>query len=854
MPHGRDIEAMQNQDSPNPFWSFSAEQAAAAVHTDLQGLSSQEAELRIKQFGYNTLKAKKHIGAFVLFFKQFNNPLIFILLFCAILSLILYDKTDASIILFIVITNGILTFFQEKSALGAMEKLLQLVQIQSSVIRNREKVDIPMHLVVPGDLVQLGAGDIIPGDCYLLESKDLFVDEATLTGESFCAEKSPGVLPADTALAKRTNALFMGTHVVSGTGKALVMQTAKNTEFGKITKKLANHAPETEFERGIRHFGYLLLRVTLVLLISIFALNLYLHYSLMQSLLFSLALAVGLTPQLLPAIISINLAKGARSMAKHKVIVKRQSSIEDFGSMDILCCDKTGTLTHGDIKLDQALDSAGSPNAQVKQFAILNAHFQTGYPNPIDKAILANAPQDLKPWSKLDEIPYTFDRKRLSLLLTDQSDCWIITKGAFQQILKVCTHAQTPEGSTVDIQSLSENLQKNYETYSNQGYRVVGVAYRKEKKVDSIHFDDEKQMTFLGFLLFSDTPKEHIFEHIEGLKKLGISLKIITGDSKLMAMHLAIILKQPQEKILTGEELRNLSSAALIQQVKDKEIFAEIEPNQKEQIILALKEAGHVVGFLGDGINDAPALHSADVSISVDTGADVTKEVADIVLLEKDLSVLQEGIKAGRVTFANTLKYVFMATSANFGNMFSMAGASLFLKFLPMLPKQILLINLMEDFPEMTIATDHVDEERVMKPLKWDISFIKKFMILFGLISSIFDYATFGLLLWLKASIEEFRTGWFVESVVSAAFIVLIVRTFRPFYKSKPSKSLSIAVLSIIAFTFILPFTPLAAPLGFTVLPLKLYLFILALLILYAFFVELAKKYFLRSLGNNTHS
>ncbi len=836
---------MPNPDHASSFWAFSREQAASAVQADLQGLSSQEAELRLKRYGYNTLKARKHINGFLLFFRQFNNPLIFILLFCAVLSLILYDKTDACIILFIVFANGVLTFFQEKSALSAMEKLLQLVQIKSSVTRNRETIEIPNHLIVPGDIVQLGPGDIVPGDCYLLESKDLFVDEATLTGESFNAEKSPGALPADTPLAKRTNALFMGTHVVSGTGKVLVMQTAGNTVFGEITKKLAHHAPETEFEKGIRHFGYLLLKVTLVLLISIFGLNLYLHFSFMQSLLFSLALAVGLTPQLLPAIISINLAKGAKRMAKHKVIVKRQSSIEDFGSMDVLCCDKTGTLTHGDIKLDQALDTAGKPNDQVKQFAILNAHFQTGHPNSIDQAILATAPKDLNPWSKLDEIPYSFERKRLSLLLSDQTDCWMITKGAFQEILNICTHVQTPEGRSVEIPTLSETLKKNYETYSNQGYRVIGLAYRKEKKLSKIQYEDEKQMTFLGFLLFSDTPKEHIAEHIENLKKLGIGLKVITGDNKLMAMHLATILKLPQEKVVTGEELR---STDLIQQVKDKGIFAEIEPNQKEQIILALKKAGHVVGFLGDGINDVPALHAADVSISVDTGADVTKEVADIVLLEKDLSVLQEGVKAGRVTFANTLKYVFMATSANFGNMFSMAGASLFLKFLPLLPKQILLINLMEDFPEMTIATDHVDEERVLKPLKWDIAFIKKFMILFGLISSIFDYATFGVLLWLKASVEEFRTGWFVESVVSAAFIVLIVRTFRPFYKSKPSKSLLLAVLSVISFTFILPYTPLAPLLGFTVLSLKLYLFILVLLLFYVLFVELAKKYFLRSL------
>lgn len=835
------------KDKVSSFWTFSPQEAATAIQVDLKkGLSNKEAARRIKRFGYNNLKVKKHTGVFWLFLQQFNNPLIFLLLFCAVISIVLYDQTDAIIILIIIMTSSILSFFQEKSALQSMEKLLKIVQIKSTVMRDGEKKEISINQIVPGDIVQLAAGDVIPGDCYLLESKDLFIDEATLTGETFYSEKAPGQLQANLPINKRTNSLFMGTHVVSGTGKALVMQTGFNTEFGKISQRLSQQAPETEFERGIRHFGYLLLKVTMVLIITIFAFNIYLHRSLMESLLFSLALAVGLTPQLLPAIISINLSKGAKRMADKKVIVKRLSSIEDFGSMNILCCDKTGTLTSGQIKLDGALNIAGSQSEKVMLFAFLNAHFQAGYFNPIDTAISEASKPDISQWSKLDEIPYSFDRKRLSILLKNESQCWIITKGSFHQILKICTKAETPDGKEVDINRLSNDLQKSYEEYSNQGFRIIGLAYRKEKQIDLIKDQDEQHMTFLGFLLFRDTPKEHIVEHIEGLKKLGINLKIITGDNKLMAMHLAEILKIPKESILTGEEIYKMSSRALVYHVNHKAIFAEIEPNQKEQIILALKKSGHVVGYLGDGINDVTALHSADVSISVDTGADVTKEVADIVLLKKDLSVLQEGVKAGRVTFANTLKYIFMATSANFGNMFSMAGASLFLSFLPLLPKQILLTNLIEDFPEMLIATDNVDEERVMKPLKWDIAFIRKFMIVFGLISSLFDYATFGMLLWLNASIEQFRTGWFVESVVSASFIVLIVRTFRPFYHSKPSKPLLFAVLFIIGLSFLLPFTPLAPLLGFTVLPLKLYVFIFVMIIFYMFFVELAKKYFLK--------
>lgn len=830
------------EDKTGAFWAFSSEEAVSSVRSNLEkGLSEEEVRERLKRFGHNTLKARKRRGPFWLFLKQFNSPFIFILLFCAALSFVLYDDTNAIIIFAIIIASCILSFLQEKNAFRAMQKLLRLVQIQSTVIRNQEEKKISSDQIVPGDIVKLSIGDVIPGDCYLLEANNLFVNEAILTGESFYVEKAAGKLQADLPIAKRTNALFMGTYVVSGSAKALVMQTGFHTVFGKISDGLTGAAPPTEFERGVHNFGYLLLRVSLVFLIAIFALNIYLERPLLESLLFSLALAVGLTPQLLPAIISVNLSKGARRMASKKVIVKRLSSIEDFGSMSILCADKTGTLTTGSIQLEKALDSAGVQSEKVAFFAFLNANFQTSYTNPIDKAILAAPKPDISSWSKLGEVPYSFDRKRLSVLLKEGEESWMITKGAFEQILKISTKVETADGKEADIGAVSQNLEKLYEEFSNQGFRTMGLSYRKG--LNAITAEDEQQTTFLGFLLFVDRPKEHVAEDTAALRELGVDLKIITGDNKLMAMHLAGILQIPEESILTGEEMQKMNS---LTQVKHKTIFAEIEPNQKERIILALKEAGHVVGYLGDGINDVAALHAADVSIAVDTGADVAKEVADIVLLKKDLSVLQEGVKAGRMTFANTQKYIFMAASANFGNMFSMAGASLFLSFLPLLPMQVLLTNLMEDFPETAIATDHVDSERVVKPVQWNIHFIRKFMIVFGLISSIFDYATFGVLLWLNASVGEFRTGWFVESVVSAAFIVLIVRTFRPFYKSRPSKSLLLAVLSVIGATFALPFTPLAPLLGFTSIPLKLYLFVLLVIGLYMLLVELAKKFFLK--------
>lgn len=661
------------------FWVFSPQEAARAAQADLEkGLSQSEAERRIRIYGRNTLKKKKRWNKTWLFFKQFNQPLIFILLFCAAISAILYDSTDAIIISAIIFASCILSFFQEKSAFQAMEKLLKIVQISASVIRDGETKKIPIDSVVPGDIVQLGVGDIIPGDCYLLEGKNLFVDEATLTGESFHAGKTVGACPAETALAKRTNVLFMGTHVTSGSAKALVMRTGLNTEFGKISESLNKPAPETEFEKGIRSFGYLLLRVSLVFLIAIFALNVYLQRPFMESLLFSLALAVGLTPQLLPAIISVNLSKGAKRMATKKVIVKRLSSIEDFGSMNILCSDKTGTLTSGNIHLESALNIAGSPSDKAMLFGALNAHFQTGYSNPIDQAILAIAKLDFSHWSKLDEISYSFERKRLSLLLSDGSESWMITKGAFEPLLKICTAAETADGNVIDISSISKELETFYEESSNKGFRTIGLAYRKGVQLNELHPEEEQQMTFLGFLLFADAPKEHVADDVAKLRELGIELKVITGDNRLMAMHLAEVLNIPKESVLTGEEMQKMDAGKLAQLVKEKAIFAEIEPNQKESLILALKKTGNVVGYLGDGVNDLTALHAADVSISVDTGADVAKEVADIVLLKKDLSVLQEGVKAGRVTFCNTQKYIFMASSANFGNMFSMAGASLF--------------------------------------------------------------------------------------------------------------------------------------------------------------------------------
>lgn len=833
-------------ESLQSFWHLSSKELLTKLCSNSdEGLSERQAAKRLKLYGRNTLKAKKKLGSLRLLLSQFNTPLMYLLIFAASLSLLLYDNTDALIIFGIILVSAFLSFIQERGAVKAMEKLLTIVQIKVSVIRNKVKKEIPTEEVVPGDIVELNAGNVIPGDCYLLEAKDLYVDEATLTGEAFYTEKYPGIVASNAPIAERTNALFMGTHVVSGTARALVVLTGKNTEFGKISDRLTSRLPETEFEHGVRRFGYFLMEVTFLLLIVIFAFNIYLARPAVESILFALSLSVGLTPQLLPAIIAINLAYGAKKMAENHVIVKKLDSIENFGSMNILCADKTGTLTSGEIKLDRTCECAGKKSDKVFLYAYLNAKFQSGYTNAIDKAI-TETHKEITEWNKLDEVPYDFIRKRLSILVGTDHSRLLITKGAFQPVVDICTHAETEEGTVIDIHQIYNDLQKRFVEFSNEGYRVLGIAYRNGDDISSLLPEHEKGMTFLGFLLFGDPIKKDILDTIEGLGKLGIELKIITGDNKLVAMHVAKLLGISEKKVLTGSQLHQMSDSALFHQVGHKSIFAEIEPNQKERIIMALRKAGNVVGFLGDGINDVTALHAADVSISVDSAADAAKEVANIVLMEKDLSVLKEGVKAGRMTFANTLKYVFMASSANFGNMFSMAGASLFLSFLPLLPKQVLLTNLMTDFPEMTIATDKVDQEMVQKPLRWNIDFIRKFMLIFGLISSLFDYATFGVLLLLNASVDEFRTAWFIESVVSATLIVLVVRTFKPFFTSIPSKYLLITVASVVIFTALLPIMPFAHQLGFTFLQGKFYLFIAIIIVLYVLVVELAKKKFLK--------
>jgi Mg2+-importing ATPase len=833
--------------TPNPsFWAQSLQQLYQQLGSGEKGLSQEEAEQRIQQYGPNTLKARQEITPLKLFLNQFKSPIVLILIFATILSAILGDWTDAVIIFVIVLGSAVLSFVQENNAHNAADKLRNQLTIKADVLRDGEKKEISTDDVVPGDVILLSAGSLVPADGVVVEAKDFFVSQAVLTGETFPVEKLPSVLPGKASLVERTNMVFMGTNVRSGSATVLIVQTGISTAFGQIAARLNLRPPETEFERGIRRLGFLLTEFMLVLVIAIFALNVYFQKTVIDSLLFSVALAVGLTPQLLPAIININLSKGSQIMAKQGVIVRRLESLENFGSMNVLCTDKTGTLTVGVVKLDNAMDVKGNPSEPIFRYAYLNAHFQTGLTNPLDDAIVARETVDATRVKKIDEIPYDFTRKRLTVVVEEDDRQMMITKGAFETIISVCIQAQVGDQVASIDDPLRSEIHQHYQDWSEQGFRVLGLATKPvEKRTAAFTHADEAGMTFMGFLLFFDPPKPGVLSTIQELEELGVELKIITGDNQLVARHTAGAIGLEISGVVTGEQLDNMRDSALIYAVGHNDIFAEVDPTQKERIILALKKAGQVVGYMGDGINDAPSLHSADIGISVDNAVDVAKDAADFVLVRNDLEVLRQGIIQGRKTFANTLKYVFMATSANFGNMFSVAGASIFLTFLPMLPKQILLINFLTDLPEMTIANDNVDDVFIQKPHRWDVSFIRRFMLVFGPLSSVFDLITFGVLLWIvHADQATFQTGWFIESVVSASLVVFAIRTRLPFYRSKPYRGMILMTLLVAAIAIALPYTPLAAIMQFTPLGIKTLGLIAIIVVLYFFSAEMVKRWF----------
>ena len=838
------------------FWNVAAESLMATLHTSKTGLKQADADNLLKQYGPNALKAKQQATAMGLLLRQFKSPLVLILIFAAIVSAFLGEWTDAIIVLSVVLGSTLLGFVQEYRASNAIEKLRLQVTIKSNLLRDGKAQMLPSEQVVPGDVVLLSAGSLIPADGIVLEANDFFINQAVLTGETFPVEKKPGIVAATASLAERTNVVFMGTSVRSGTAQVLIVLTGEATVFGQIAEKLTLRPAQTDFEHGVQRFGYLLTEVMVVMVVLVLAINIFLAKPPIDSLLFALALAVGLTPELLPAIISITLSHGAQEMAKHGVIVRRLNAIENFGSMDILCTDKTGTLTEGVVQLDGAVDLAGQPSPTVLSTTFLNSQYQTGLTNPLDDAVIAAAQKaGLKNGAeqKIDEIPYDFVRKSLSVVTANpQGQRTLITKGALENILKNCSQVQSGAASQpLDDKTLA-GIEQRYSDWSEKGFRVLGVATKSlPEQAASYSAADETGLTLIGFLLFFDPPKADVQKAIEDLASRGVQIKIITGDNEKVARHVAETVHLPPMAVLTGSALNSMSDEALWHAAEGTNIFAAVDPNQKERIILALRKTKHVVGYMGDGINDAPALHAADVGISVDTAVDVAKEAADFVLLKQDLGILRQGIDVGRMTFANTLKYILMAVSSNFGNMFSMAGASLILPFLPMLAPQILLENFLSDIPSTAIASDNVDPEWVARPRRWNTAFIRDYMVLFGLVSSVFDFLTFGVLLFIFHSTPEiFRTSWFLESLLTELVIALVVRTRRVFFRSRPGKLLLVGTLVFIGITLVLPYLPFSSIFGFIPLPLPLMLMLLGLTALYVLATEIAKKYFYSRMKN----
>jgi Mg2+-importing ATPase len=857
------LSPMQAPLSSQELLSLSTEEIMTRLGTSQQGLSSEQAEEHLEVYGPNALaRAHKH-SALKEFLLHFKSPLVIILLIAGIISGLLQQYANMTIVLAIIFISVILDYYQESKAEKAAELLKQKVTTTATVLRDNIKQEIKFPEIVPGDIIYLSAGDIAPADARVITAKDLFVNQSALTGESFPVEKtSITVKSKEGGVADWGNYCFMGTSMVSGTATAVVVKTGSSTEYGKIAKKLIEKPPETEFERGIRSFGFLIMQVTFLLVIFVFltiSLRNPTDTGVVQALLFAVALAVGLTPELLPMIITINLSRGAMAMSKKGVIVKRLASIENFGSMNVLCTDKTGTLTENRIKLILNVDMEGKEDEKVFLYSFLNSNFQTGLKSPLDEAILKHKEVDTSKYLKIDEVPFDFIRKRVSVVVDRHKQRYFIAKGAPEEILKVCSYFELDRVVADLADDVRKRIEQKYHDYSADGLRVLGVAYKRLKEEKAVYsINDETDMVFLGFVAFLDPPKETAKQSIQLLTKAGIELKVLTGDNELVTRKVCEELDFEVKGIVLGTNIANMSDEALMAVVEESNIFCRVNPVQKDRIITLLKRNGHVVGYMGDGINDAPSLKTSDVGVSVDNAVDVARESADIILLKNDLTVLAEGVLEGRKTFGNTMKYIMIGVSSNFGNMFSVVAAAIFLPpgFLPMLPVQILLNNLLYDFSQSTITTDKVDDEYVERPKRWDITFIKRFMVSLGPVSSLFDFLTFFMILFVFLPViplamltgeqqNLFQTAWFIESLCSQILVVFVIRTRRtPFWKSNPSKYLITSSIAIIAFALIVPYTPLGALFNFVPPPLLFYAALALLLGAYLLVAEVVKGLF----------
>ncbi len=847
-------------------WIEKPQQLFKELKSSKVGLSSKEAKKRLEEYGPNVVEKQKPPSQIEIFVKQFKNPLVLILIGACIVSLVTGDRLDALVILAILLLNAFLGFFQEYRSQKAADLLREKSALKARVLREGEKSAIPASELVPGDIVLLAQGTIVPADLRLIESKNLLIDESLITGESFAVEKNSAEIKEDKVIPQEMkNMAFMGTNILSGFGIGIVSFTGRTTEIGKTAKDLNLGEEETEFQQGTRRFGNFLVVLTLVFVAFIFVANTFLKpYFLgispnyLEALLFSLALAVGITPELLPFIITLNLSKAALDMSKKHSIVKKLIAIEDIGNADVLCSDKTGTLTEGKIFLENYLDYQGQTDQRLILYALLTANLGSGNDSnsSLDQAVMdfpaaKEEEKNIARFETIDEAPFDFKKRRNTVLVKKGEEYWLITKGATEAVLAMCSQVLVEGREKLMLEKEKKMIREKYIHLSSEGFRLLALAKKKVGKRDKIVERDEEGLVFLGFLVFSDRPKESALETINQLKKLNVNIKILTGDNEYVAKHVCQAVGLEVNRIINGDALDLMSGPELEQAVGECDIFTKITPEHKLRIIQAIKKNGHTVAFLGDGANDAPALKAADVGISVDSALDVAKQAADIILLRKGLDVLVEAVKDGRRTFGNTMKYIFSTSSSNFGNVFSLAGASLFLPFIPMLPSQVILLNFISDIPYLAVSTDNVDPESLRKPKHWNIKAIGSFMVPFGLVSSLFDFGTFFLLLYTARSLanptQVFRSGWFLESLATEIVVIYLIRTARSFWKSRPSSILLILGLLSMVSAFVLIYSPLAKVFSFTPIPLPILALIVVLIVIYSFLVEVGKKiYFSR--------
>lgn len=846
---------VKNKEKDAEFYSKNIYEVINSLESSKEGLKSEEVNKRQILYGKNVLEKKRFKGL-IIFLRQFQSPLVWILIATVFVSLLLKEFVNSLIIFIVLFLSSLISFYDEYKSEKIIESLNNKIAHKTIVMRNSKKEEVYFKDLVVGDIVYLNIGSVIPADLRLIETKNLEINEAILTGESENVRKtSLEIKTPIKRLSDYSNYAFAGSIVQYGDGVGIVIRTGKDTELGKISKDVNNERPETEFQKGLSGFGKLLFNVIMFFTIFIFLFNALLKHDIINSLLFSLAIAVGLTPELLPAIISVSLSKGARSMSKKDVVVKRLISIEDLGNMDVLCTDKTGTLTEGNLEFEKSITFDNKPSKEVLFYGLLCnstiAHGDKFIGNPIDVAIWKEAykkfHEDLKYYERIDEVPFDYDRKRMSVIVNKGKDRLMITKGSPRLILDKCKSVFV-NNKISSISYHSKSITESFNKLSQEGCRVIAVAYKDVKEKESYDIKDEDNLVFFGFLVFSDRPKRNIKKSLLRLEELNVKLKILTGDNEIVTKKIATEVGIPLDRIVLAEEIDKLNDDELKKLVEVSNAFCRLNPMQKLRIIRALKSNGHDVGYMGDGVNDVPSLHEADVGISVNDAVDVAKESSDIILMKKSIGSLAEGVVEGRKIFNNTVKYIVMGTSSNFGNMFSAAVSSLFLPFLPMLPMQILLVNLLYDSSQLTISSDNTDEEALKKPKRLRIDFIKKNMLFLGPISSFYDFLTYGVMIFVfKASEALFRTGWFIESMITEIFVVFVIRTRRvPFYKSKPGKLLVISSIIVGTVVLIIPFSPVAGILGFERPPLLYFIILTGIIISYVIVVDFFKNLLLK--------